>query len=49
MGLVQWLKTIEQLKITVSLIRDFLYCNNSKTMGVNKESVTLNFVILSGC
>ena len=32
----------------LSLIRDFLYCNYSKTMGVNKESVTLNFVILAG-
>ena len=32
-------------QFTVSLIRDFLYCNYSITMGVNNELI---FVILSG-
>ena len=26
-------------QFTVTLIRDFLYCNYSKTMGANKESI----------
>ena len=32
-------------QFTVSLIQDCLYCNYSKTMGVNKELI---FLILSG-